>query len=438
MEEPTILSTQSLIQDTLQREWLRSERLRVRVLIGLLTLVMLVLIGLRTIPGLIERRLWEQAIVAFVPVVAVLTAFLLYELAAWRLLGRMNGARREAVTLFLYVNAVTEVSFVTSCMLAASWGFGVSALVGAPPLVYFLFLSISALSLNERVCLFAGAVASGEFLMSSQAVLGWGAKAVIADSPLLEMIHSPHLYVMKCVLIFSGGVIAAFVAQQIKQQLRRTLTAVDERDRAVSIFGQHVSPQVAELLLKQPIDFSGQERSVCVMFLDIRDFSRIAADRTPTEVMAYLNELFEPIIPLVNEHQGIINKFLGDGFMAVFGSAANDAAKCRNAVSAGQAILDRVADLNRSGRIAQTRLGIGLHLGVAITGNVGSGDRKEYTVIGDVVNLAARIEQATKQFQAQLLISESIAHTLPELNGDDLGLVELKGQPRPVRLFKLA
>jgi len=177
---------------------------------------------------------------------------------------------------------------------------------------------------------------------------------------------------------------------------------------------------------------------VCVMFFDIREFSRMANEHSPAEVMDYLNTLFGLMIPAVNTHHGIINKFLGDGFMAVFGAPVDDGQQCRHAVEAARAMLDCVDKLNREQRIPRTRVGIGLHLGVALTGNVGSGERKEYTVIGDVVNLASRIEQATKQFNASLLVSEAVANALGGPAGTDLGLVEIKGQACPIRLFKLA
>ena len=115
----------------------------------------------------------------------------------------------------------------------------------------------------------------------------------------------------------------------------------------------------------------------------------------------------------------------------------HDDSVCRHAVEAARLILHRVDEMNATQTIPPTRLGIGLHLGVALTGNVGGGDRKEYTVIGDAVNLTARIEQATKPFQAQLLVSEQVAHALPDIEAEDLGMVELKGQAKAVRLFKI-
>ncbi len=103
-------------------------------------------------------------------------------------------------------------------------------------------------------------------------------------------------------------------------------------------------------------------------------------------------------------------------------------------------ILERLDRLNAAGKIRPTRVGIGLHMGEAVTGNVGSTDRKEYTIIGDVVNLASRLEQATKEFQARLLISEEVRRSLhAAMPGvEDLGPVALKGQPNPARIFKVA
>src|SRR5438046_9557821 len=126
--------------------------------------------------------------------------------------------------------------------------------------------------------------------------------------------------------------------------------------------------------------------------------------------------------------------------MAVFGAPVEVAERCAHAVGASLQILERLDRLNAAGKIRPTRVGIGLHMGEAVTGNVGSTDRKEYTIIGDVVNLAARLEQATKDFQAQLLISEEVRQNLnAAMSGiEDLGPIALKGQPNPARIFKFA
>jgi adenylate cyclase len=144
--------------------------------------------------------------------------------------------------------------------------------------------------------------------------------------------------------------------------------------------------------------------------------------------MAYLNTLFDFMLDVVNAHHGIVNKFLGDGFMAVFGAPIDDTECCGHAVAASLEILERLDRLNAVGKIHPTRVGIGLHTGEAVTGNVGSSERKEDTIIGDFVNLASRLEQATKEFHARLLISEAVRRTLDGVAGvEDLGSIDLKG-----------
>jgi len=302
-------------------------------------------------------------------------------------------------------------------------------------LLYFFFIMLSILRLDPWLCLFTGLIAAVENFIFAYSVIG-----NLPPEPELSFWRLPVFHFNRSLALAAGGLVASLLARQIKHQVEMSLRTVLERDRAVRIFGQHVSPQIADKLLHQPVELAGELRNVCVMFLDIRDFSSYAAGARPEAVMAYLNTLFDFMIDIVNAHQGIVNKFLGDGFMAVFGAPVDDADQCSHAVAAGREILDRLDRLNAAGQIHPTRVGIGLHMGEAVAGNVGSNDRKEYTIIGDVVNLASRIEQATKEFHARLLVSEAVQRNLDgAMSGVvDLGLVELKGQPQPARVFKVA
>ena len=425
----------------MQRELLRGEQRRVLVLGALLTFLLGILVLLRAIPELIDVRLRSSMLAVFVPTTTVVLGYLVYETGVWFWLARLRRGNLDAPAGYRYLNAFLEVSLPTVALVViAPYVGSLAAIVGALPFIYFLFIFLTALNLDFRLTAFAGAVAGIEFLISSLLILGWNAGALPSGSATVTMLSSPHQYVIKAVILLAGGFIAGFVASQIRRQLSQALATLEERDRAIGIFGQHVSPQVAELLLRQPINSAGEERNVCVMFLDIRDFSRLVDARTPTEIMTYLNTLFGFMIPIVNDHRGIVNKFLGDGFMAVFGAPVDDSELCRHAVESARRILGRIEQLSRDGLIPETRLGIGLHLGRAITGNVGGSGRKEYTVIGDVVNLASRIEQATKVFLARLLVSDAVVQSLGDgaAVGEDLGLVELKGQAHKTRLFKLS
>ena len=146
------------------------------------------------------------------------------------------------------------------------------------------------------------------------------------------------------------------------------------------------------------------------------------------------------MIEIVNRHHGIVNKFLGDGFMAIFGAPISDASACRNAVAASLELVERVRAMSASGEIPADAHPIGLHAGEAVTGNVGSSERKEYTIIGDVVNLASRLEQLNKQFGSQLLVSETVLEQLDGQGQDasPLGEVQVKGRERPVQVYRLA
>lgn len=413
-----------------------SERHRVAIFAGLLVAILGLIGWLLSGPSAVAPEALGRIRQAAPLIVSALTALLVYEAAAWVWLGRLMRSNQEPSTAFRYVNAAIEASAITVLLALAMGPMGApSSLMGAAPWGYFPFLALTALNLNPRLSTFSGVIAAAGFGTVSLLAL-----RSLEPVPGLAILTSPHQYVVKSVFLLLSGLASAFVAKRLRQQLMDSLRTARERDRAVSIFGQHVSPQVADRLLNQPVDLTGEERQVCVMFLDIRDFSRLAGERSPAEVMEYLNRLFGAMIQVVNDHRGIVNKFLGDGFMAIFGAPLDDAQLCENAVNCSRKLLRITEELSASGAIPPTRIGIGLHLGPALTGNVGSEQRKEYTVIGDTVNLAARIEQATKTYQAKLLVSDTVwkaldTHT-PE--AEDLGPVELKGQSKPARLYKLA
>ena len=424
------------VERLLAMETVRSERRRSAMLASVLAFLLVVLLLLTGVPRLMDASLQNRFRAALPWVVPLMIAATLYELGMRRRLGRLWDRRQHPGRMFRYVNALVETSLPTAFLILAADAVGpLQLLVGAAPMLYFLFVFLTTLQLSPRLCLFSGFVAGAEFV----GVALWFLRSC-PDVPEMALITAPHQYVVKGLLFIIAGCVAGFVTGQIKGQFIASLRASAERDRAVSIFGQHVSPQVAEKLLKQAVDLGGEMRSVCVMFLDVRDFSRLASEKTPKEVVAYLNTLFSGMIDTINQHQGIVNKFLGDGLMAVFGAPADDAERCRHALGAALEIIREVERMNQEGMIAPTRIGIGLHMGEAVTGNVGSSTRKEYTVIGDVVNLAARIEQATKELKGQLLVSETVWKELDDerYQATDLGSVQLKGQAQPIRVYRLA
>ncbi len=439
-------STPSLWANTfdqaLAQEMLRTECRRTTTTAGLLLVLLAVVLVLGAVPELVEPSLRDAFRHMTWPLSGLLAAYGVFEavLRSWMVRRLRNG--RSFPTPARYLQVCAELTLPTLALLVSARNLGPhQALGSAIPSAYFLFVFLTALSLDARLSAFAGFFAGMQFAGVSVLLLNQATDQGALLAAHTPMLVSPHQFVIRGLFLVLSGLLSAFVARSTRRQIEVALRTVEERDRAVSIFGQHVSPQVADMLLKQPLPAGGQERNVCVLFLDIRDFSRMAGDSTPSEVMDYLNRLFGFMIPVVNRNQGIINKFLGDGFMAVFGAPADDAEQCRHAIETAFEILAGVERLGQEKVIPATRLGIGIHVGHAVTGNVGSMDRKEYTIIGDVVNLASRIEQATKQYSARLLVSSAVWDKLAPLAtypAEDLGFSELKGQAKPTRLFKLA
>jgi adenylate cyclase len=235
------------------------------------------------------------------------------------------------------------------------------------------------------------------------------------------------------------GVVTGFVTIQIRKRILNAFSVVEERNRISRTFGEYVSPEVMSKLMDLKPDLRSESKNVCVMFLDIRNFTGFAEKRSPEEVVEYLESLFEFMIEIVNRHHGIINKFLGDGFMAVFGAPLSDGRDCANALEAAQEILTRVREEVEAGTILPTTVGIGLHAGEAVTGSIGSALRREYTVIGDVVNLAARIEKLNKRFDSQLLISEIVWRAISDDQGKavPMGQVEVRGREQAIQIYQV-
>ena len=429
----TLVDWAAAFQRALSTEVLRSEQRRITILIGCLAFAYVLYLLLILVPGVMEASLLQKYRLLAPQATVLLAIAIGYELSVRKGIGWLLKHGRQAPRLLRYVNTFIEMSFPTLLILIAATVFDpFRALVSVPALFYFVFISLATLQLDRGLCVFAGVVAALEYMML--------AFSYLLTSPEVEQIRAPHLYVNRALFLIVAGAVAGFVATQIRRQFTVSVRTMEERNRAISIFGQHVSPQVADKLLRQPIELGGELRTVCVMFVDIRDFSHTAAQKTPHEVMDYLNAFFGCVIDVVNQHRGIVNKFLGDGVMAVFGAPVDDAEQCTHAVDAGREIVRQVERMNAEGRIPPTRVGIGLHLGEVVTGNVGSVTRKEYTIIGDAVNLAARIEQATKEFSSAFLISEAVWLEIDRAayRGEDLGPVQFKGQARPVRLYKIA
>ncbi|MGH3968053.1 MAG: adenylate/guanylate cyclase domain-containing protein, partial [Mycobacterium sp.] len=216
----------------------------------------------------------------------------------------------------------------------------------------------------------------------------------------------------------------------------RMQAGLAERQRLQVAFGTYVDPALAVRLLEQGDDvFSGERRQVTVMFVDIRDFTPFAEANTAEETVARLNALFEIVVPAVVDAGGHVNKFLGDGALAVFGAPDDLADHADAAVSAAVGIQRRVA-ARFDGAL---RIGIGINTGPVIAGTIGAAGKLEFTLIGDTVNVAARVEQLTKTTGDAILLTQQSVDALasPPLGLTDKGFHAVKGKSATVQVFGL-
>lgn len=367
----------------------------------------------------------------------VVALFMLYELVVGRYLSYCIRRReRRGWRSFRIVNVIVETSFPSLFIyFFVTRMHPIYGMLMPPVFLYFLIVVVSALRLNFGLCLLTGAVAAVEYLLL------WRFGVSIYHGPPVDPLLAANFpHVLKAITLLVGGLAAGIVTLQIRNRARKTLQLVAERNHVTTMFGRYVSPAVVDRLLQQRTELGGELRDVCVMFLDIRNFTRFAQDRTPQEVVNYLNLLFSFMIDIVNQHGGIINKFLGDGFMAVFGAPLSDGHERENAVKAAMEMVAGLAAAVAAGRLPETRVGVGIHYGPALTGSIGSARRKEYTIIGDTVNLASRIEQLTKEFGAQVLVSSSVIEAVTTLGlpVHSLGPVAVRGRSGQLEVFRLA
>lgn len=427
------MSNHDALAGSLEHHLIRSERLRMTIIAATVAAMIVVFsIGMMFFRSFVEG-LFDQRLP---PIEIGLAALLvvLYELGARWLIGSFGRHRRSLPAPWRIGNALIETSIPTLMLIGARSVFGpVDALDLPPLLLYSLFIVLSTLRLDFGLSLFTGIVAGAEYTISAALFLH-GARG--ADPIVLSFTQ----YAAKGALLALSGLLAGLVARELRRLLVQSVQTLEERNRIVGMFGQHVSPAVVDQLLAHNVDLGGEVRRVCLMFLDIRNFTAYSEHESPVEVVRYLNSLFHFMIDCVNRHKGIVNKFLGDGFMAVFGAPIPDRDNCQHALDAAIEILERLAEFNARDPGKPTRIGIGLHSGEAVTGNVGSETRKEYTIIGDTVNVASRIEQLNKSYGSQLIVSEAVWASLEQAppSSVPLGAVSVKGHDAPINLFRVA
>lgn len=310
--------------------------------------------------------------------------------------------------------------------------------------VLVLMVVMTGFMFDARLSMFTGIISGllyfAAFLLGSEHF----AKIDAGDPILTAELQSPAVWAVRATIIgFTGSVVGVWtvIARRLGVSVLRETA---EKASISRLFGQYVSDEVKDKLLAEKSGSIGERREVVVLFSDLRGFSTFSEGKEPEEIVEQLNAYFDRMVEAITAHGGVVDKFMGDAVMAVFGGLVELDNPQQAAVDAATAMRIELAALNR--RFAERGLepfdnGIGLHYGVVLQGTIGSSDRKEFTVIGDAVNTAARLESACKDFPESVLLSDTVLAALDAATRArcvDHGAIHVKGKAESVAVHGLA
>jgi adenylate cyclase len=229
--------------------------------------------------------------------------------------------------------------------------------------------------------------------------------------------------------------------EDLAQGFNAMVDGLRERDKLRVTMGKYMTEEVLEHVLAGEVELGGKTLELTILFCDLRDFTTLSENRTAQEIVALLNEYFTHMVDCVLAEGGVVDKYIGDNIMAVFGAPVtrpDDAQRAVRAAVRMRAALVKLNDSFAERGLQKLRFGIGLHSGEVVAGNIGSAKRMEYTVIGDAVNLASRLESKTKELGTDIIISEATRERLDSTTTTELiGDVHVKGRAQPVQIYKV-
>lgn len=336
-----------------------------------------------------------------------------------------------------YLNSMLQLTVVSGAIYFDTQAYGAQyALSSMPPIAYGLVIIVTAFRLRPFMGVFAGTVAAIQFV----GIYAWVSRSAFDMTPeLIEEIPSLgwEVTVMKVVVLIGLGIAGSFSAYSLRNELYNFIASARQEMRLHQSLGRYVSSQVADALREDNEDaLATQKADVTVMFGDIRNFTQFSNSHTPAEVAKNLNDFFDRADAAIAEHGGVLNKFLGDGYLAIFGLFGTDGDPRIDATLAAFKIIEATnAPLSAKGM----GVGIALNHGEVIAGEIGAQGRCEFTVIGNTVNVSARLEGLNRKLRTQLLVTTEFFDALPAGFVKPLshGKHNIRGIPEAIELIEL-
>jgi class 3 adenylate cyclase len=377
----------------------------------------------------LARGLWVPW---FFSVLCLVSCGALYGLARRE---RVHGWRAYAV-LMPFASLPTFFFLLCHALLPS----GAATFLNGPILLlYFITVTVTGFLFDFRLTAAASGVAAAGYQLSFLLARS-ELQSLSAEDPLtVQDLTAPPIYFIKSLTIFFGGLTVGALAVVMKRLVVRVQREEREKSLLSRLFGQYVSEEVKERLLRDPHAQTGERKELVVLFSDIRGFTEYGEEAEPEDIVRRLNAYFDAMVGAIRRHGGVVDKFIGDAVMATFGGLVRLEEPCAAAVEAAREMRQRLGELNarwaREGH-APFENGSGLHGGEVVLGAIGSEERKDFTVIGDAVNTASRVESLTKQY-GPILITGALYARLPghlKALCQPLGAAHVKGRKAALEL----
>ncbi len=388
--------------------------------------VLALMATLMTIARLVQGEPMHKTFAVITP---ASLSYLILGFLLWR-----HSVKRGSPPAASYILASLDLAYVVITLAGMSRMDDFTGFTSEPPfLILFLLNALSGLRFDFKASIYF-AVASILVVFGLGFYDAYSGYRISVPGAIFES-------VFKAALVGGTALVSGYIGHRSKALIVQAIEEQEEKKFIKTVFGRYATEEVVEDALKRGLKLGGEEREVTIFFSDIRNFTGMSERLQPNEVVDLLNDYFAEMVDVISRNGGTLNKFMGDGILAIFGAPVSYGNDAERAVITALEMMERLEGFNREqvekGK-AELSIGIGINTGRVVVGNVGSTERMEYTAIGDAVNLASRLDELNKELGTNILISHS---TFQQVEGviqtNRLKPVKLKGKEKKVGVYEV-
>ena len=343
-----------------------------------------------------------------------------------------------------YMSTTVDILMTTGILFLYHYSMGYSASLKAPPFMnYLLAIALAAFRFNTGLPIFGGVLTIASYsllfgyLVQTQGVQ-FGSPLEIFTTPKINLVYEFY----RILYVVTGAILVSILVRNIERLVRLRVKEAEnvlieraEREKTLGLLERYFSSEIASYLADHFYDIEGRIQQVTVVITDLRDFTATSERLGPVASVNLLNKVFGSLVDIVFQYKGTLDKFRGDGMLVVFGVPDSQPDDALRAVLAARQMVAKVRELDTE---VPLKLGIAIHTGNVIFGNIGSPKRMELTVIGDPVNTASRIEALNKEFGTSIIISETTyAQVRDTIQAHELPPRKLRGKSEEIRLYTI-